>query len=107
MTTTRGTQMARKGRASAGLSCRLMLLIAVAIAPGFAIISRDTYEDRLQRESEIRVDALRQAKRFAADLEHIVDGGRQLLAAVGELAEAKARDGTACSEVVAGLQQKF
>ena len=67
------------------LLSRLFLLVALAVAPGIALQGYNEYALRIARTNEIQDDAIRLANVAAGAQFRIVDGVRQLLAAMARV----------------------
>ncbi|HEV2559807.1 MAG TPA: HWE histidine kinase domain-containing protein [Microvirga sp.] len=88
------------------LTRRLLLLAFIAILPAIAIWTYTEVALRRAREAEVHDLALRQAQLASFELERILDGVRNLLVAVGEVADVRALNAPACAAYLAALQPK-
>ena len=65
------------------LRYRLLILVAVALAPPLAITAYNTLRWQFFLEKESREEALAAARLVSAELSQIVEGSRQLMIAMG------------------------
>ena len=86
------------------LLSRLFLLVALAVAPGIALQGYNEYALRIARTNEIQDDAIRLANVAAGAQFRIVDGVRQLLAAMARVPAIRQGQGGRCTEVVDELR---
>ena len=85
------------------LRARLLLLIGAALLPAVAVqvdFERQTLATRAEAE---RSEAMRLARLVSADLESVIEGARQFLAAVGNVEMAATGDQQACDRSLAAL----
>jgi hypothetical protein len=83
------------------------VLVAVALLPAIAIQMYNEFDLRRARQVEVQNQALSLANLAAADQQQIVQGIRQVLIALSELAAIKARDSQACNAYLAAMQPRF
>jgi two-component sensor histidine kinase len=88
------------------LLSRLFLLVALAVAPGIALQGYNEYVLRIARTNEIQDDAIRLAGVAAGAQFRIVDGVRQLLAAMARVPAIREGQGGRCTEVVDDLRSE-
>jgi len=87
------------------LRARLLLLIGAALLPAVAVQLHHETEARLLREADDRSDVLRLARLVGADLESVIEGAQQFLAATASLYAATGADSTACGRVLGHLSE--
>ena len=86
---------------------RLMLLLTAVLLPiGLAGITNEV-RLREERVGEVRADALRTAQLVNADVISLLQGTRNLLVAIAGIPAIRDLDGTACSESLTELRNKF
>ncbi|WP_395677662.1 sensor histidine kinase [Inquilinus sp.] len=88
------------------LLSRLFLLVALAVVPGIALQGYNEYALRIARTNEIQDDAIRLANVAAGAQFRIVDGIRQLLAAMARVPAIREGQGGRCTEVVDDLRSE-
>jgi two-component sensor histidine kinase len=88
------------------LSVRIAVLCAAAVVPSLAIQAWHEVASRHARIAEVRAGAQRFALQSASELNHVLEGARNMLAAVGE---AHLRGGTypGCAEGLAALSVRM
>jgi signal transduction histidine kinase len=86
---------------------RLLLLMALAVAPGMAALVYDAVDDRRLREAEIRATVLRDARLLAAEVERIVDNGKQLVLSLAEMPQVRQFDEAPCTDLMRRLAARF
>ncbi|NYZ12661.1 PAS domain-containing protein [Azospirillum sp. RWY-5-1] len=90
-----------------GLFGRLVVLVAVAVAPAVAIQAMNEIDLRRERQAEIHGVAVRLGRLAASELDRIIDGTRLLLGAVLEGPSVRTMDSARCSAYLADLQARF
>ncbi|MDR6292667.1 two-component sensor histidine kinase [Inquilinus ginsengisoli] len=88
------------------LLSRLFLLVVLAVAPGIVLQGYNEYALRIARTNEIQDDAIRLANVAAGAQFRIVDGVRQLLAAMARVPAIREGQGGRCTEVVDDLRSE-
>src|SRR6201992_2214002 len=89
------------------LLSRLFLLVAAAMLPAIAIQAYNEVDLRRTREVEVQEEALGLAKLAAAEQQQIVQGVRQALIAVSELAAIKAKDVQGCNAYLSRIKRRY
>ena len=89
------------------LRVRFMLLVLLALLPALALLFYVASRQRDDAVANAQEDAQRLAALAAADDERLLDGTRQLLAALARLPEVQASDPTACSAVLQNVVAEF
>lgn len=89
------------------LVARVVLLIALALLPGFTVQIYTEYRLRQAREQEVLDAALRLATQAGATYSRLVDGARQLLATLALLPAIQPGHESECNRLLADLQQQF
>jgi two-component sensor histidine kinase len=89
------------------LVARVVLLIALALLPGFTVQIYTEYRLRQAREQEVLDAALRLATQAGATYGRLVDGARQLLATLALLPAIQPGHESECNRLLADLQQQF
>lgn len=88
------------------LLSRLFLLVGLAVAPGIVLQGYNEYALRIARTNEIQDDAIRLANVAAGAQLRIVDGVRQLLAAMARVPAIREGQGGRCTQVVDDLRSE-
>lgn len=88
------------------LLSRLFLLVALAVAPGIVLQGYNEYALRIARTNEIQDYAIRLANAAAGAQLRIVDGVRQLLAAMARVPAIREGRAGRCTEVVDDLRSE-
>lgn len=70
-----------------GLRGRLLLLVALAALPAFALTFYAGWRDRQHQLAGVSVDTIRLARLVASDQERIIEGTRQILSDLAEVPE--------------------
>ena len=91
----------------ARLRSRLLLLVALAVIPAFALIVHSALEQRRAAVADALQDALRLAERVADTEQDAFEAARHLLTALAQLPEVRARDGATCSRALAEIAKGF
>ncbi len=84
-----------------------MLLIALALLPGFTVQLYTEYRLRQAREQEVLDTALRLASQAGATYGRLVDGARQLVTTLALLPAIQPGHEDECNRLLADLQQQF
>ena len=92
---------------SLSLRSRIMILVFLSAAPVLAILLYTASEQRIEGETEAR-DASLQFVRFASsNVGQLVEGSRQLLAALAELPSLQNQNSAACNAFFSSLKARF
>lgn len=86
---------------------RLLALVLLAFAPALGLILYTASDQRHLAAQEARNNALRLAKLAAADHDLLIEGTRQLLAALAQLPAVRQQDARACTALFAALLTQF
>ncbi len=86
---------------------RLLVLVTIAVLPALAIQVYNEYELRHARTLEVSDQTQRYAHFIAAEQDNVVEGARQLLAALTQLPELQSGNATACGTVFANLNAQY
>jgi signal transduction histidine kinase len=89
------------------LLARLLALVGIAVLPALAIQVYNEYELRHARTAEVRDLTQRYAHFIAAEHDNIVDGTRQLLAALTQLPELQRASPRECNAILANLNAQY
>ncbi len=89
------------------LLARVIVLIALALLPGFTVQIYTEYRLRQAREQEVLDTALRLATQAGATYGRLVDGARQLLATLALLPAIHPGRENECNRLLADLQLQF
>lgn len=89
------------------LRVRLLLLVLLALAPAFALISYTALEQRRHTTLEVQETALRLARLASHDHERLISGTHQLLVGLAQLQEVRNRERQRCSALFAALLEKY
>ena len=87
------------------LRARLLLLIGAALLPAVAVQVHYEREAAILREVDDRIDALRLARLVGADIESVIEGAQQFLAAAANLDVVASGDAASCSRTLAELSR--
>ena len=90
-----------------GLQGRFLVLILLAILPGFGLTFYVGFEQRRQAMADAKEDALQLARVTAANQARLFEAERQLLATIAALPEVLGGDAAACSTRLAELRQQY
>lgn len=90
-----------------GLFGRLVVLVAVAVAPAVAIQAMNEIDLRRERQAEIHGQAERFGRLAASELDRIIDGTRLLLGTMLEAPSVRAMDSAVCTAYLANIQARF
>ena len=90
-----------------GLRFQLVVLVLLAILPALTLIVYTTSEQQRLTATEAREGTLKLARATANNQEQIIEGARQLLAALSQLAPVRSHDPTTCSAVLASLLSQY
>lgn len=85
----------------------MLALVLLAVVPALALTLYTHLEERRLRAAQVQDDALRLARLVSADQERLIEGARQLLAALARLPQVRAGDATACSTLFAELLKQY
>lgn len=86
---------------------RLLVLLFLAVLPGFALALLLGFEDRQQAMARAQAKALQLARFATLNQERLIEAERQLLATVATLPEVQATGGSTCNARLAELLQKY
>ncbi|WP_448190455.1 PAS domain S-box protein [Azospirillum sp. sgz301742] len=89
------------------LFARLTVLVSVALLPAIAIQANNEIDLRRSRLAEARDDTTRHAELLASDLARILDGARQLVAALSQVSSVRDFDEDACHDLMERLRAQF
>src|SRR6266511_4867963 len=89
------------------LQVRFLLLILLAILPGFGLTCYLGFEQRQQAVADAQEDALQLAHMTAANQARLFEAERQLLATIAERPEVLGSDAVACNALLADLRQRY
>jgi HAMP domain-containing protein len=89
------------------LRVRFLLLILVAMLPGFGLTLHLGFEQRQQALVKAREEALQLVGAAAARQEHLIESKRQLLVTIAQLPDVRGRDAHACQARLAELRQQY
>ena len=89
------------------LRARLLLLVLLAVLPALGLVLFTTWEQRRQAKEAVQGDALQLAELVAADHQRLIEGARQLLAALARLPEVRGQDRGRCSPLLADLLTQY
>ncbi|MBI2863331.1 MAG: response regulator [Chloroflexi bacterium] len=89
------------------LRARLILLVLLAIIPASGLTLYTGLEQRRQAAVEVQERALRLARVAASNQEVLVEGARQLLLAVAQLSEVRARDSAASTTLFGNILKQY
>jgi two-component sensor histidine kinase/PAS domain-containing protein len=87
------------------LRARLLLLIGAALLPAVAVQVHYEREAVILREASDRADALRLARLVGADIESVIEGAEQFLAAAANLDAVVRGDATSCTRTLTELSR--
>jgi signal transduction histidine kinase len=90
-----------------GLRFQLVVLVLLAILPALMLIVYTTSEQQRLAAMQAREDALKLARATANNQEQILEGARQLLAALSQLAPVRSRNQALCNSVLASLLSQY
>ena len=91
----------------ASLRARLLLLVALAVLPAFAVIVGTALEQRRAAVREAQEAALRLAVNVADTQRDAIEAARHLLDALAHLPVVRVRDAAACSRTFAEIIKEF
>jgi len=89
------------------LQIRLLLLLLLALLPGFAMTFYLGFEQRQQAIHNAKAEALQLARATAANQSRLLDTERQLLATIAELPVVLNGDAEGCHTRLAALRQEY
>ena len=89
------------------LQVRLLLLLLLALLPGFAMTFYLGFEQRQQAIANAQAGALQLARVTAANQSRLLDAERQLLVTIAELPVVLIGDAAACHARFADLRQQY
>lgn len=89
------------------IRARLILLILLAIIPASTLTLYTGLEQRRQAAADAQARALGLARVAANDQEVLVEGARQLLVAVAQLSEVRARDAAASTALFGNILKQY
>jgi Cache domain/GAF domain/HAMP domain len=89
------------------LQVRFLLLIFLAILPGFGLTCYLGFEQRQQAVADAKEDALQLARLLTANQARLFEAERQLLATIAELPEVRSGDAMSCNALLADLRQRY
>ena len=89
------------------LQVRLLLLLLLALLPGFAMTFYLGFEQRQQAIANAQAGALQLARVTAANQSRLLDAERQLLVTIAELPVVLIGDAAACHARLADLRQQY
>src|SRR3954465_13650742 len=87
------------------LRARLLLLIGAALLPAVAVQVHYEREAAILREAGDRADALRLARLVGTDIESVIEGAQQFLAAAANLDAVAGGDATSCTRTLTELSR--
>ena len=90
-----------------GLRFQLVVLVLLAILPALVMIVYVTTEQQRLTIVQAREDTLKLARATANSQEQIIEGARQLLVALSQLASVRSHDPATCSAVLASLLSQY
>ncbi len=89
------------------LQVRFLLLILLAILPGFGLTCYLGFEQRRQAVADAKEDALQLARLTAGNQARLFEAERQLLVTIAELPEVLGGDAVVCNALLADLRQRY
>src|SRR2546422_701922 len=89
------------------LRARLCLLVGLAAVPLLGLETYQQWSVARTRMAEAREDALRWARLEAADQKRVVDGVRQLLAALAQVPAVRNLDTEGCTPIAIDIERQF
>jgi signal transduction histidine kinase/HAMP domain-containing protein len=90
-----------------GLRVRLLLLVLLAVLPALGLILYNAWEQRRLARDAIQHDALQLAELVASDHQRLIEGARQLLAALARLPEVREPTRGPCHALLADLLTQY
>ena len=93
--------------ALSSLRVRLLVLVLIALAPALGLMLYTTSVHRRLATAEVRGDALQLVSLAASNLERVTEGAHQLLVALAQLYEVRARDSAECTELFTNLLKQY
>ena len=90
-----------------GLRGRLLLLVALAVLPAFALTFYAGWRDRQHQLAGIADNTVRLARLVASDQERIIEGTRQILSDLAEVPEIREGDGAKSRQFFALLMKQY
>ena len=96
-----------KNRLLRGLRFRLILLVLVAIIPALLLIIYNSAEQQRLSAMQARESALKLARSSASSHEQLLEGARQLLLALSQLAQLQAGDMADCTPILVTLVSQY
>jgi signal transduction histidine kinase len=98
---------AGKVKATFGLRAALIVLVLIAIAPVFAIVAQASIAEQETRLERARAELASMVDLAAAHQEQLIDGARQVLAAIAYSPAVYGDDRTACAAYMQRLQTQY
>lgn len=89
------------------LAQRLFLLALIALLPGTLVLAYNEIELRRARLAELHVEAARNARLAASEVEQIFEGVRGILATIGVSQEVRSFDASACHAFLAEVATRL
>ena len=89
------------------LAVRLLLLVALALLPPLAIQAWTGLEQRHERGTALRAEAVAQTRALQADVTRVAEGARLLLAAIAEVPAVRAGDAAGCTTYLQAVAQQY
>ena len=86
------------------LRTRLIILIVAAVLPALGFIFYTASDQRSQRESQIREEAMHTARLAASNIEQLVMGSRQVLIGLSKLPTVRNYDSSACNDYFSAIK---
>lgn len=90
-----------------GARGRLLLVVAMALAPAFGLLLYSAWEQRQDATHDAQQTSLRLAMQAAQQHERIVDGVRALLTVLAELPAVQQHEAAPCSAFLAEMVKRF
>lgn len=89
------------------LQVRFLLLILLAVLPGFGLMCYSSFEQRQRALANAKEDALQLARLTAAKQQQLIETERQLLGTIAQFPEVLGGDGAACQARLADLRRQY
>jgi signal transduction histidine kinase/CheY-like chemotaxis protein len=90
-----------------GLTGRLLLLVILAVVPALVIQAWNEYDQRIDREGDIRQHVVEITRQFGEEIGVLREGARQLLLALAQLDPVKSHQPDACSALFSKLKSRY
>ena len=87
------------------LRLHLILLVVVCMLPAIALLAMDQVQLRRAREAEVRREILGLAQSGAGEINRVIEGGKQLLTALGQAPAIREHNEPLCSALLSKLRQ--